>query len=140
MNDNVKKIFEMLGVEPDEAFKIQDAFNDCDGHKYCLDTNLDTYRIKDDGTQAYYSELAVLKILKGIYKIVKLSKTKKLRDLTLEEYKKWEGTYCPKIACENCPFYTLSCNSSSDCCWVSHKDMFSDKFLDQEVEIPQEEE
>lgn len=140
LNDNVKKVFEILGVEPGEAFKIQDAFNKSDGNKYYFARNLDTYRIKNDGIKEFYSELEVLRIIKGIHTIIKFPKKKKLRDLTLEEYKKWEGTYCPKIACENCPFYTLSCNSLSDCCWVSHKDLFSDKFLDQEVEIPQEEE
>ena len=74
MNDNVKKVFEMLGVEPNEEFKIQDAFDNCDKHKYYFNENLDVLRINDEGTQEYYSELEVLKILKGIHKIIKLPK------------------------------------------------------------------
>lgn len=61
----------------------------------------------------------------------------KLRDLTTEQYKKWNrNNMCE--ACDDCIFRNVYC-SSDDCeCWVYHKDMFSDKFLDQEIEIEDE--
>lgn len=49
---------------------------------------------------------------------------KKLRDVTLEEYVK----YKPKICIEGDSDY---CSIS----WVLHKDLYSDRFLDQEIEI-----
>lgn len=140
MNDNVKKVFEMLGVESNEEFKIQDDFNNCDEHKYCFNENFDVWRINDDGTQEYYSELEVLRILKGIHKIIKLPKKKKLRDLTEEDFRKWRNKNCNILKCNECIFEHVHCTKSTNECWANHKDLYSDKFLDQEVEIPQEEE
>lgn len=66
----------------------------------------------------------------------------KLRDLTLEQYRKWKGQNCwtNKILCDDCPFTYCSCELGDYGLWFSHKDMFSDKFLDQEIEIETEEE
>lgn len=138
MNDNIKKVFKILGVEPDEAFKIQDTFNSCDGHKYCFVKNLDTYRINDDGTREYYSELEVLRILKGLHTIIKLSKKKKLRDLTTEDFNKWKNKNCIYDNCDSCPFNHVPCSIYGKGYWTNHKGLYSDKFLDQEVEIPPE--
>ena len=56
---------------------------------------------------------------------------KKIRDLTSEEYREWERKNCSRIVCLVCPFKYVRCTS-----WVNHKDMYSNKFLDQEVDIP----
>lgn len=57
----------------------------------------------------------------------------KLRDLTIEQYKKWNRNTCE--GCDDCIFRNVYCSSDDRECWVYHKDMFSDKFLDQEIEI-----
>ncbi len=57
----------------------------------------------------------------------------KLRDMTFEQYEKWREKKCS--FCASCIFYSVYCNSDDCGCWVHHKDLFSDKFLDQEIEI-----
>lgn len=144
MNDNVKKIFEMLGVEPRERFKI--SCSTCDGwtkHKiFYINKYLDVISI-DNGDEDFAPILGGL--LSGYYSIVKFSeiKKKKLRDLTKEEYLRWENANCnskKEKNCENCPFHEVPCNFGSQNCWVKHKAVYNDKFLDQEVEIFEEEE
>ena len=62
---------------------------------------------------------------------------KKIRDLTLEEYKK----FCIKYndVCEKCPFRLVVCCITSNNLWINHKDIYSDKFLDQEIEVLEDE-
>ena len=65
--------------------------------------------------------------------------TKKLRDVTPKEYSKWKRSdCCSEAVCYKCPFYNVSCCEDSVDSWVINKDMYSDKFLDQtiEVEVP----
>ena len=61
----------------------------------------------------------------------------KLRDMTPEQWDNWEIETClTKIKCSECPFKMTSCsNILSRTSWLNNKDMFSDKFLNQEVEI-----
>ena len=67
------------------------------------------------------------------WEIVKEKKKVKLRDLTEKQFEKWRIYNCKKYNCsEDCPFRFLKCN---DTFWLSCKDMFSDKFLDQEIEV-----
>ena len=75
-------------------------------------------------------------ILNGIYEIVKLpKKKKKLRDLTVEEYEKCLAKYCKNghIDCKGCIFSGTDCSIKFG--WINHKDLYSDKFLDQEIEV-----
>ena len=60
---------------------------------------------------------------------------KKFRDLTLLEFNGWADENCPETLCDDCPFNVASCDPERKHCWIYHKDMFSDKFLDQEIEI-----
>ena len=65
--------------------------------------------------------------------------TKKLRDVTEKEYSNWKRIDCCSGAvCYKCPFYNVSCCEDSVDSWVINKDMYSEKFLDQiiEVEVP----
>ena len=57
-----------------------------------------------------------------------MKKKIKLRDMTEE----WTSSSCTHLTCEKCQFYGVNCITSS---WINHKDFYSDKFLDQEVEI-----
>ena len=70
------------------------------------------------------------------WEIVKEPKKVKLRDLTEEQYEKWQQTNCGGFdKCNDCVFNGVNCNNISAHCWVKDKSLFSDKFLDQEVEI-----
>ena len=78
--------------------------------------------------------------LKAIdWEIVEEKKKVKLRDLTPEQFEKYcknfTGKYTYGTNCDKCVFHNVSCNSWYDSCWIKHKDLYSDKFLDQEVEI-----
>lgn len=59
----------------------------------------------------------------------------KLRDLTEEQYKVWFDNNCSLKDCVDCPFDRIMCNCRSVGCWSKNKDLYSDKFLDQEIEI-----
>lgn len=70
------------------------------------------------------------------WEIIEEKKKKvKLRELTLEQFEKWRNKNCYNCP-PDCPFKILECN---DTFWLSCKDMFSDKFLDQEIEIEERE-
>ena len=61
---------------------------------------------------------------------------KKLRDITKEEYEKWKNSKsCSRYWCDECPFHRVSCNRDILTCWIYNKDLYSDKFLNQEIEV-----
>lgn len=72
-----------------------------------------------------------------------MKKSIKLRDLTAEQWDKNRNLLCKLIAhgdcdnCNDCIFqYVRDCSDSIyRNSWINHKDLFSDKFLDQEVEV-----
>lgn len=61
---------------------------------------------------------------------------RKLRDVTPSEYREWEKKHCAlnTIDCANCAFHYVMCRSWGPS-WVKHKNLYSDNFLDQEIEI-----
>ena len=76
------------------------------------------------------------------WEIVEEKKKVKLRDLTQEQFKKWIKDDCcrrngdeKKSDCFGCIYHNVVCNLDLLMCWAEYKDMFDDKFLDQEVEI-----
>ena len=127
MNDNVRKIFDMLGVEPNEKFKIEDVDN-MTGGIFHMDGNLN---VSDEERRIYSLKL----LLNGTYKIIKLPKKKKLRDLTEEEWFEWKDKNCNSDNCTKCIFDMVYCNKANPKGWIYHKDLYSDKFLDQEIEV-----
>ena len=79
------------------------------------------------------------------WEIVEEPKKIKLRDLTEEQYKKWFYANCcsknkdKSISdCFVCVFHNSICNPESNRCWAEHKDLYSNKFLDREIEIGEE--
>ena len=68
------------------------------------------------------------------WEIVKEPKKVKLRDLTEEQLEKWRRTNCIGYKCHDCIFNKVGCIYVAYC-WIKDKSLFSDKFLDQEVEI-----
>lgn len=145
MNDNVKKVFDMLGVKPNEKFKIR-VGNKVNDELYFLDDTLTIFSIgkvvglngDDIGYEAKQGMLRLL--LSGKNEIVKLPKKKKLRDWTIDDLKKWTNVNCRELTCDGCLFRNVFCSTYGIRVWIKHKDLYSDKFLDQEVDIPQEEE
>ena len=126
MNDNVRKVFDMLGIEPNEEFKIEGNGDTI----YRIDEKLYVYR----NNKILCSDKGLSNLIYGYFKIIKLPKTKKLRDLTPEEWNKWKQKNCNN--CDKCIFRYVSCyNSYENCSWINNKDLYSDKFLDQEIEV-----
>ena len=73
------------------------------------------------------------------WEIVREPKKVKLRDLTEEQYKKWFRDNCRIYSnCKDCPFNKVNCFVVSDSLWLKHKDLYSNKFLYQEIEIEEE--
>lgn len=75
-----------------------------------------------------------------------MKKTIKLRDLIEEQYKQWVRCHCvnlnedcaDEVTCGHCPFNWIACqmlNENIHDLWTAHKDIYSDKFLDQTIEI-----
>lgn len=129
MNENVKKVFDMLGVKPNEKFIIITE------KKFSEVLHIDTKLRVLTNTPNIVAE-ALRCLLTGEWQIVKLPKKKKLRDWTIDDLKKWTNVNC-KGVCDDCPFTNVHCNDNAKRFWMNHKDLFSDKFLDQEVEVPE---
>ena len=131
---SVKKVFDILGVEPNEEFKIKhkDAIY-VPHYKYKIDEELYVwFRVNSHWSR---SCIDLAEFITGTYEIIKLPKKKKLRDLTLEDYKKYYK-YCNCLECDKCPFKTMQCCPEIRNCWIYNKSIFKSEFLDQEVEIP----
>lgn len=63
----------------------------------------------------------------------------KLRDITIDDLRRFKKDVCCDLKeCKSCPLKNANCNTHSEYCWVYNKEMFSDKFLDQEIEIEDE--
>ena len=135
MNDNVRKIFEILGVEPNEEFKIED--------KNCfwkIDEKLNLYYRQghyDNGDYAYniFHNSLIIDLIKNPELIIKQPKKKKLRNLTEEEFLNWKRNNCGN--CKNCIFRNVvcSCSCEYESLWVECKELYSDAFLNQEIEV-----
>lgn len=61
---------------------------------------------------------------------------KKLKDITFEEYIKWKLEVCdPHNKCNTCLFNPVNCSSIGKESWINNKNLFSNEFLNQELEI-----
>ena len=136
MTDNVRKIFDMLDVQPNEIFKV----GGYEGCSFTINENLAICKIPYTKDFNYYKWLRNILINpERIIKPSKEPKKKKLRDLTAEEWNKWQDKNCIYDNCKKCVFNMVSCNSSYEKrSWVNNKDLYSDKFLDQEIEVEDE--
>lgn len=57
--------------------------------------------------------------------------TKKLRDLTPKDL----ANHCIGKGCRDCILNVVKCCMVSDNSWIYHKELYSDKFLDQTIEV-----
>ena len=106
MNDNVKKIFEILGVEPNEEFKVEGL-----SKTFYINEDLLLFNAK---THSAWTN-TFRHLLNGNRKIIKLPKEsnkikKKLRDLTEEEWNKWKdkNCKCSDYDCNECIFDNIN--------------------------------
>ena len=60
---------------------------------------------------------------------------KKLRDLTKEEYREYLDTHCEWGKCSGCIFQNVTCRYDDKRGWFENKDLYSNEFLNQEIEI-----
>ena len=89
-----------------------------------------------DGAEEWIDAIDVLDLLADDWEIVKEKKKVKLRDLTEEQFDKWILKNCQKNnECKNCVFNRVNCINTSAYSSIKAKSLFSDKFLDQEIEI-----
>ena len=58
---------------------------------------------------------------------------KKLRDVTPEEFNDWRNKNCNN--CFDCVFKTVNCSLKKEYSWTSNKKIFSNEFLNQEIEV-----
>ena len=135
MNEKVRKLFDILGVEPNEKFKVK-GYGD---ELYYLTENLTGCFLDEKGNDFFVGWLLKDTLINPeiIIKLPKELKTKKLRDLTEEEYEKWLDNYCNNLnqSCRDCIFNNVNCETDYSGCWINNKDLYSDKFLDQEIEV-----
>ena len=116
-----------------EGKKVTSTLVDGVNCKYMYYSPEDGKFYTDKGSQMYLFSDEFMKI--DDWEIIKETKKVKLRDLTEEQYRKWQHKNCGKYDCLKCPFRCIDCNKPF---WMSCKEMYSDKFLDQEVEIEEE--
>lgn len=138
MTENAKKVFEMLGVEPNEEFEIEDK-----NGFWKISERLNLYYRQghyDNGDYAYngFDNSLIIDLIKNpklIIKLPKESKKKKLRDLTEEEFLYWKRNNCGN--CKNCIFRNVICTCAGkyESLWVECKELYSDTFLNQEIEV-----
>lgn len=74
------------------------------------------------------------------WEIVKEKKKVKLRDLTKEQYEEWVEQNCIWMCddgCKGCPFRKVKCSNRymADDVRYLNKNLYSDKFLNREIEI-----
>ena len=101
--------------------------------------------IRKDGVMVFENGapacIAICNLNEDVWEIVKEPKKVKLRDLTYEQFAKWKEHNCKKLACgKNCTFYSVNCGCGETkedgrFGWIFNKDLYSGKFLDQEIEI-----
>ena len=94
---------------------------------YCLETK--------EGAVATFLTLPA--IFSDDWEIFKEKKKVKLRDLSKRKYVNWWYRHCfEQNKCEvDCPLKNVKCDARFTSSWIDNKDLYSDKFLDQEIEV-----
>jgi len=61
---------------------------------------------------------------------------KKLKDVTIKEYETFCNDRCINSNnCRNCPLKSVVCSSEAYLCWIYHKDLYSNYFLNRVINI-----
>lgn len=96
MTENVRKVFDMLGVEPNEEFKMLVGKPTKFIYKCKISESLQGYYF--DGEVWLIFDNLLKDLLNGANTIVKLSKAKYVGDLE-----------CEDVDCNNCPLASIDC-------------------------------
>lgn len=100
MTENARKVFDMLGVEPNEEFEM--LLDTCKFSFKCkIDAKLQGYYF-DGEDWIFFGEL-LKDLLNGANTIVKLPKAKYFGDLQ-----------CEDVDCKDCPLYAIHCFPQTD--------------------------
>lgn len=101
MTENVRKVFDILGVEPNESFKLDSPIVE-DNRFFFLDDFLNGYTYIDKNDKVNIAECNWLlrHCLKFPSRIIKTQKRKKHVG----------NLICKDLKCENCPLYSINCD------------------------------
>ena len=136
----------LLNMTMDGSFIALDGYYDNLKYSRYADSEYDIMKILNPHNNIFKEEscnLAVWSVKKlGKYVVWtwerKEKKKIKLKDLTPEQYKKWCKDNCSDTKCTSCIFYKVSCGDWRESCWIKNKDVYNEKFLNQELEIEEE--
>lgn len=86
--------------------------------------------------------LTIMDLEADDWEIVKEPKKVKVRDLTEPQYGNRRDEHCNDgyFNCNRCPFVKVVCigEKKFNNVWIRNKDLYSDKFLDQEIEVEED--
>lgn len=136
----------LLNMTMDGSFIALDGYYDNLKHSRYADSEYDIMKILNPHNNIFKEEscnLAVWSVKKlGKYVVWTWEREEKkkikLKDLTPEQYKKWCKDNCSDTKCTSCIFYKVSCGDWREDCWITNKDVYNEKFLNQELEIEEE--
>lgn len=65
----------------------------------------------------------------------------KLKDMSVEQFRQFKDEVCRNLHCDDCIFNYVNCVDSTidnemKCSWVCNKKLYSDEYLNKEVELP----
>lgn len=108
---------------------------------YTIDSNYDIMKILNPDNNLFItnyngaSALLALNFINFSWTWDRKEKKKiKLKDLSYNQYIEWIKDNCSNLVCEYCPFYKADCRKGNTS-WVNNKDLYSEKFLNQEIEM-----
>lgn len=108
------------------------------GYQYIYYEDGTIFNSEDDRWHIIYKKI----VESDDWEIVNEKKKVKLRDLTPEQFEKWTKNNCDKYDdyCYGCIFQKVKCinKGKRNDVWYINKDLYSEKFLDQEIEIEEE--
>ena len=102
MIENVRKIFDMLGVEPNEEFEMILGDSTKFSYKCKIDENLQGYYFY--GEELVFFDELLKDLLNGSNTIIKLPKKKHVGDKKCLDFKD----------CKDCPFKVIDCLEADD--------------------------
>ena len=88
MTDNARKVFDMLGVEPGEKFKIKSKKGTNNDSEYYINEHLEVIIVTGSGKESPMKLAMLTKLIRGNNIIVKIPKKKQVKYLTEDDVKK----------------------------------------------------
>ncbi len=144
MTDNARKVFNMLGVEPGERFKIKSKKGTNNDSEYYINEHLEVIIVTGSGKESPMKLAMLTKLIRGNNIIVKIPKKKQVKYLTEDDVKKICNN---SLGCVNCPFHYLTFEANATVITCFKEDLIDHIkasrnlpkfFLNSEVEIPEE--